>query len=156
MSSLKLRHRLLQRAYLAYSRISRGKTLGVRAMLLDGDKVVLVKHSYLPGWYFPGGGVEAGETFREALEREIREEAGAELTGEPRLFGLYRNRHMRSDHVALYVCREWTQRETPKLPNHEIVACEFFAIRALPSDAAPATRARIAEVIDGAPPSPDW
>lgn len=154
--SLKLRHRLLQRAYLAYSRVSRGMTLGVRAMLLKDDRVVLVQHSYLPGWYLPGGGVEAGETVREALEREIREEVGAALSGEPQLFGIYRNRRVRSDHIALYVCHAWTQRETPVVPNREIVACELVALDDLPADAAPATRSRIAEVIEGAPLSPDW
>ena len=100
--ALKRHQRVLQRAFLAYSRVSRGMTLGVRAALIRGEEVLLVKHGYVPGWYFPGGGVEAGETFGEALEREVLEEAGARLTGPPQLFGLYRNAHAsRRDHVAL-------------------------------------------------------
>jgi 8-oxo-dGTP pyrophosphatase MutT (NUDIX family) len=155
--ALKLHHRLLQQGYLAYSRLARGMTLGVRAMLLQDDRVVLVKHSYIPGWYLPGGGVEAGESLGEALERELREEVGAVLAGPPQLFGVYRNgRVRRSDHVALYVCRDWRRHAAPRLLNREIVACEMFGLDALPAGASPATLARIREVVDGEPPSTDW
>jgi 8-oxo-dGTP pyrophosphatase MutT (NUDIX family) len=153
---LKLHHRLQQKAYLTFSRLTRGMTLGVRAMLISGDAVVLVKHSYIPGWHFPGGGVEPGESVAEALRREIGEEAGAALAGEPQLFGVYRNRVKRSDHVAFYVCREWTIAEAPSLPNGEIVACRQVALDALPDDTSPATLARIREVIGGEQPSADW
>ncbi len=147
----------MQRGYLAYSRLARGMTLGVRAVLLKGNRVVLVKHTYVPGWHFPGGGVETGESLGEALEREIREEAGAALTGPPELFAIYRNaRGHRADHVALYVCREWEAREMPRLPNREIVACESFPADDLPDDVSPATRARLREVLAGEPPPADW
>lgn len=153
----KLHNRLLQRGYLAYSRLARGMTLGVRAMLLKDGGVILVKHSYMPGWYLPGGGVEAGETLAEALAREVAEEAGAALTGPPQLFGLYRNPQAdRRDHVGLFICREWEQRFTPKVPNAEIVACELFPLHALPSGITPATEARLREVLGGAPQSADW
>ena len=67
-----------------YWRFARGMTLGVRAVVLDGDnRVFLVRHSYVSGWHLPGGGVEVGETFREALRRELAEEGRIELTATP-------------------------------------------------------------------------
>jgi ADP-ribose pyrophosphatase YjhB (NUDIX family) len=155
--ALRAHHRLLQRGYLAYSRFARGMTLGVRAMLLADDALILVKHSYMPGWYLPGGGVEKGETLVEALEREIAEEAGARLTGPAQLFGVYRNGEANPrDHVALFVSRDWEQPEGAWQANYEIVAMQRFRLANLPPETTRATRARIAEVLAGAPPAADW
>lgn len=155
--TLKLHHRVLQRGYLTLSRVSRGMTLGVRAMLLGDGGVTLVKHSYVPGWYLPGGGVEAGETCAEALAREIDEEAGVRLTGPAQLFGLYRNAHAdKRDHVALFVCREWERVSGRSVPNGEIVAIEHFPLDALPEGTTSGTRARIHEVARGQTPPADW
>ena len=80
----------LRRIFHLYWRFARGMTLGVRAVVLDGEnRVFLVKHSYISGWHLPGGGVEVGETFRDALLRELEEEGRIELTGEPALHGLF-------------------------------------------------------------------
>src|ERR1700728_3049751 len=91
---------VLRSAFHLYWRFARGMTLGVRAVVLDGEnRVFLVKHSYVSGWHLPGGGVETGETFREALTRELVEEGQIELVGEPALVGVYLNSHVsRRDH----------------------------------------------------------
>lgn len=140
-----------------YWRFSRGVTLGVRAVVIDGSgKVFLVMHSYVPGWHLPGGGVEVGETATAALARELREEGNIELVEPPRLCGVYFNRRVsRRDHVALYVVRSFRQ-SAPPLPNHEIVAHGFFAPDALPAETTRATRERIAEVLDGRNAAEIW
>lgn len=138
-------------------RLSRGMTLGVRAVVIDADdRVFLVKHSYVSGWYLPGGGVETGETLHEALARELMEEGRIALTGAAALHGVYFNRRISPrDHVALYVVRQFHQ-DRPPAPNREIVASGFFPITALPPDATAATRARIAEIFEKAEISPYW
>jgi 8-oxo-dGTP pyrophosphatase MutT (NUDIX family) len=132
-------------------------TLGVRAVVLDGDnRVFLVKHSYVVGWHLPGGGVETGETFRDALRRELMEEGRIELSGEPALHGLFLNRHVsRRDHVAVYLVRHFRQDRQPE-PNREIIACGFFDANALPAETTQGTRLRIAEVLEGRAPKATW
>ena len=56
--------------------------LGVGAIVLRGDKVLLVCRAQEPckgEWTFPGGLVELGETLRQAAERETYEETGIRI-----------------------------------------------------------------------------
>ena len=140
-----------------YRRLAHGTTTGVRAMVIDGaGRVFMVKHSYVPGWHLPGGGVDGGESVVAALARELYEETNIKLVGEPKLHGVFfNNRESRRDHVAMYVVRDFVQERQPE-PNYEIVAHGFFALDALPEDTARATRARIAEVFNGVAVSELW
>jgi 8-oxo-dGTP pyrophosphatase MutT (NUDIX family) len=147
----------LRRVLHFYWRFARAMTLGVRALVIDeSGRIFLVKHSYISGWYLPGGGVEAGETLLQALARELREEGNIEMTEAPRLHGMFFNdRVSRRDHVALFVVRGFRQSAAP-VPDREIVAHGFFDVDALPNDTTASTRARIIEVLGGAPVSEQW
>ncbi len=149
--------RLLRRAAHVWFLLSRGMTLGVRALVLDGEgRVFLVRHSYTPGWHFPGGGVERGQTAREALEMELREEGNIMLAGEPSLFSVYHTGAAAPrDHVLLYIVRAFDQ-PTPRLPDREIVECGFFAVSALPPGTTAGTLRRLREVLDGTAISAVW
>jgi 8-oxo-dGTP pyrophosphatase MutT (NUDIX family) len=158
MQGLRVRFEpVLRRVFHLYWWFARGMTLGVRAVVLDHEnRVFLVKHSYVAGWHLPGGGVEVGETFMEALRRELVEEGRIELAGEPVLHGLFFNGHVsRRDHVAVYVVRRFKQDRLPE-PNREIIGCGFFAVTALPEATTRGTRLRIAEVLEGRARAATW
>jgi 8-oxo-dGTP pyrophosphatase MutT (NUDIX family) len=140
-----------------YWRFSRGLTIGVRGLVIDGEgRLFLVKHTYIRGWHLPGGGVEPGETVRDALARELKEEGNIELLEVPLPRGVYFHPTVaRRDHVVLFVVQHFHQ-PAPPLPDREIMAHGFFALDDLPGDASTGTRARIAEVMMGAPVSPHW
>jgi ADP-ribose pyrophosphatase YjhB (NUDIX family) len=149
--------RLLRRLLHLYFRFARGMTLGVRAVALnERGEVFLVRHTYAPGWHFPGGGVETGETVEDALARELAEEAGLAATGQPRLHGVFFNRRVsRRDHVAVYVLRDFRV-ERVKQPDREIAEAGFFPLERLPEGTTPGTRRRLAEIAAGDPPAADW
>ena len=148
---------LLRRAAHFYWRFSRGMTLGVRALVIDEERrILLVQHSYVRGWHLPGGGVEPGETLIDALIREPREEANIEPTAPPRLHGMFFNeRASPRDHVAVFVLHDFRPIAVP-VRDREIIAQGFFALNELPNDTTMPTRQRIIEVLGGAPVSERW
>ena len=141
----------------AYWRFSRGLTLGVRAVVLDGHgRVFLIRHTYASGWHFPGGGVEVGETALEAVGRELGEEARIEIKGQPSLHGVFFNdRVSHRDHVVVYVVTAFSVIEE-KQADREIAEARFFSLDALPPDVTRATSDRLREIMTGAPVSPTW
>lgn len=132
-------------------------TVGARVMVVDGDRVLLIRHTYVPGWQFPGGGVGPGETFEAAARRETLEETGYRVTGEMELFGLYHNTSpvTNRDHVAFYVATGFAH-EFERKPDHEIAEVGWFDRRALPEKVTPATSQRIDEYFDQAEKRSVW
>ncbi len=155
--SLTLLQRLIRNILHRYWLVSRGMTLGVRALVLDGDEAVfLVRHSYTPGWHLPGGGVEPGETLLQALEKELREEGNIVMDAPPDLHGIFFNRKTSArDHVAVYVVKEFHQ-TSPHAADREIIEARFFPLNALPETVTAATKLRINEVIHELAVSQFW
>lgn len=145
---------MLFRLLHVWFRWTRPLTLGVRAAVFDDHgRVFLVRHTYMAGWHLPGGGVEVGEAARDALARELREEAEIELTGEPILHGVHWNRRAsRRDHVLVFVVRNFRELG-PKRPDAEIAEAGFFPIDDLPEGTTRQTRERLTEIAASPVPS---
>jgi ADP-ribose pyrophosphatase YjhB (NUDIX family) len=137
--------------------VSAPLTLGVRGVLIDSqNNVFLVRHSYVGGWHLPGGSVEVGETIRQALVRELREEGNIVVDEIPRLHGLFfNNKYSRRDHVAVFVIRSFHQTEARR-PDWEITGADFFALDSLPQETTQAARRTLAEILEGAPIREVW
>lgn len=150
---------LALRGYLAVRTIgwfvTRPQTRGVRAIALTpAGQVILVRHSYVPGWHLPGGGHEAGETAEQAVLRELREEAGMVSHGEVRLLGTLQHRpNFRRDTVTLALVE---QVEFAFEPSLEIVEARAFDCDALPEGITAGTARRLAEWRAGRPVPRDW
>ena len=132
-------------------------TLGVRVIVEnERHEILLVRHTYVSGWYLPGGGVETGETMQQAAIKELNEEANIKITGELELLGIYKNaKASKRDHVALFKCTQWEQLAEFE-PNLEIAETGFFALEELPDSLTEATQRRLDEVYGDTAQSQYW
>lgn len=131
------------------------KTVGARALVIKNHKVLLVKHTYLPGWCTIGGGVNPGESPLQAVQRKLMEEAGIHCTKPPRLFSIYYNVYeKRDDYISFYIVENFT--EGPGPFSREIAEVEWFPLKELPADISPSTSRRIEEYLERRPISDRW
>lgn len=151
------RQRLTAKVFLTIKGLWHRMTLGSRVMVVDGDKVLLIRHTYVPGWQFPGGGVGPGETMEHAGARETLEETGHRITGPMQLFGIYHNSSPVTDrdHVAFYVATSF-EKAFDRKSDHEIAEVGWFDRHALPEKVTPATSQRIDEYFDGVTKRDVW
>jgi 8-oxo-dGTP pyrophosphatase MutT (NUDIX family) len=127
---------------------------GVAALVCDADgKVLLVRHSYSPGWRLPGGGVGRGEPAAQAALRELKEEVG--LTGGNIGFVSLHSRKAGwiTNVVALYRIVGANVNFRPNLEIREIC---FADPCHPPQDCTPATLRRLSEFVGTSPTSPYW
>jgi 8-oxo-dGTP pyrophosphatase MutT (NUDIX family) len=138
--------RILFVGYRIYCFIFRPIRMGIRVMMIQDDKVLLVRQTYLPGWFMPGGGLKRGETLEQAARREAREETGASL-GEMKLMGAYTTfENWKTDHNIVFISKDFTFTGEH---DSEIAEMRFFALNDLPEGLWPGHRHRLEEARAG-------
>ena len=148
--------RLRYFAALLYWKIFKPVTLGVKAMVVSNNSVLLAKQSYQDYWSLPGGGVEFGESVFEAAARELSEETGITIPAKEFQMNSvhFSHREHKSDHVlVLYV--QVTKMEEPSIGS-ELSDAKWFDLENLPADVSPATQRRIYEQRSGKQPDISW
>ncbi len=109
--------------------------VGVGALVLLDNKILLVKRGTPPGkfqWSVPGGLVESGETVREAVIRELKEETN--LEGEPiklmniaEVIILDEKKRTRFHYILFDYYVKLIGSQKPK-PSSDVVEAKFFTI----------------------------
>lgn len=153
-----LHHRLIGKAARLVWRITKPRTIGVRAVLLDqADRIALVRHTYTDQWYLPGGGVKKGESVKAALLRELEEEVAVTQPAIERVLGIYHSRHEgKDDHIIIFVARTAQAGILRRADLLEIEQAEWFSLDQLPGSTSPATARRIAEYRQGVTGAGVW
>jgi ADP-ribose pyrophosphatase YjhB (NUDIX family) len=124
------------------------------ALIVRDGKVLLARHSYVPGWLLPGGGVGRGEPAEHAVLREMREEIGLVSAGPPAFFGLYsRKTAWATNVIALY---RLDDAEFTFVPNMEVKEIVFADPADPPAGTPVSVRNRLAEFAGLQPRTPYW
>lgn len=111
---------------------------GAKALVRDDDEVLLVRERREDGSTFctlPGGGVEAGESRQECLQRECREELNCRVdVGIPVGACVYHHQTLPNT-ATVYAVFEATPAGNPRPnPREDIVACHWQDPNAPPAD----------------------
>lgn len=133
--------RMAGRALAVRRRLLKPVTLGVRILLVRDGEVLLVRHTYMSGWYLPGGGLRRRETLEAAIRREAREEVGASFDSAWQLAAFSNFEEALSDHLVVFVAEGFT---LSPATSDEIAEARFSPLTSLPPGTSAGTRKAIA------------
>lgn len=110
--------------------IWRPHTYGVKVVLINEERILLVRHAYgSGGWTFPGGRVEGDENYREAAVREVKEELGVEVHNVKKCGDFTSREEYKYDHITVFSA-ESIQDISPS--PFEIAEAQWFALDNFP------------------------
>ncbi|MBJ2190982.1 MAG: NUDIX hydrolase [Muribaculaceae bacterium] len=131
--------------------------LDTRAAIFDDDKILLV-HETNGTWSLPGGWVDALETIKSNTQKEVKEEAGLEVTASRLIAVQDRNKH-NDPPYAYNVCKVFVLCEIiggEFTANIETTETAYFALDELPVLAEEKTSKEQIAMCFEAYKNPDW
>jgi 8-oxo-dGTP pyrophosphatase MutT (NUDIX family) len=143
----RLGYRLAYAGLRAYWLVRHPGTSGVKCALTDGDRILLVRHSYGPrSWDLPGGSLHSGEIPVAAARREMNEELGITIETFSGMGEMVIHESHRDDHVFYFRAELSSPRIT--IDRGELKTARWFDRQALPEDLGRYARAIIAALPD--------
>ena len=136
--------------------------VGVKALIVEDDKLLLVKYHGLKGVHYnlPGGGVSRREAIRKALRREVYEETGCKVDVGPLLLVAEYNPKKHKNYFGkvhkltlLFRCdlKDRSDMDNPPKPDRNQVGLEWFPLDSLPENLYPLFHERLREAIRNQP-----
>ena len=117
----------------------RPTTQGVRCVVVHGDTVLLVKHTYGSAyWTTVGGGIQSGESLEQAVVREVHEEVGLVLDNAFKIGEVFHEQEYKKDTVHVFL--GFTSQPDVRLDKAEIASAKWVSIKNLPNDVSPLFR----------------
>jgi 8-oxo-dGTP pyrophosphatase MutT (NUDIX family) len=126
-------YRLAYAGLTVYWRVSRPTMTGVKCLITDGDRVLLVRHAYgRRAWDLPGGSRKRGESPRAAARREMHEELGVTIDDWLELGQIDLRMNHRAD--SLHCFHAELAAPALSIDHGELASASWFELDRLPAD----------------------
>jgi ADP-ribose pyrophosphatase YjhB (NUDIX family) len=118
-----------------YRSVAKPALHGVKCVLVDADRILLVRHTYGSNeWDFPGGGLKRNEAPLTAARREMKEELGVDIEDWVAI-GDVLSRFQRTK-STMYCFRADLNHPQLTIDRGELSAARWFALDELPPNLA--------------------
>ncbi|MFA6430322.1 MAG: NUDIX domain-containing protein [Candidatus Paceibacterota bacterium] len=121
----------INKLHRAYWFFIRPKTKGVKVILFNQNRILMVRLTYYPNtWTFPGGGVHENENINDAIIRECKEEVGIQLQKPEYVGDLHFEHEYKKDTLSIF--KEDIDNSEIHIDGKEIAEANWYELDRLP------------------------